>query len=192
MEQNNEPKGKDDIVKIVLFVITGAILAFFGAMVIIGVFRAYRHPERYIPPTLPGQPRPNRAKGITRAILDTIPIISLSDDGRSPPSSDAQLQPIGHVNTESTGGVGPSLTTSRVVEGKYVATKSKTAESSDEEKALWCSICTDEFKVGEQVRLLPCNHRFHPSCIDPWLLNMNSTCPLCRIDLGSEEGKTGV
>jgi hypothetical protein len=192
MEQSNEPETKDGTVKIILFVITGAIVAFFAAMVVIGVFRAYRHAERYMPPALPGQPRPSRAKGITRAILDTIPIIKLGDDGKSPTNSDAQLQPIGRVNTESTGGGGSSLTRSWVDEGKAVTTTSERAESSDEEKGLWCSICTEEFKAGERIRLLPCNHRFHPGCIDPWLLNMNSTCPLCRIDLGCEEGKPGA
>lgn len=193
MEQNNEPKAKDDTVKIILFVITGAIVALFAAMVILGVIRAWRHPERYIPPTLPGQPRPNRARGITRAILDTIPIISLSDEGKSPPNLDTQLLPIGHVNTSSAGGDGPSLTRSGVGhEGKAVTTMSERSDSCDEEKCLWCSICTEEFKTGEQVRLLPCNHRFHPGCVDPWLLNMNSTCPLCRIDLGREEGTVGA
>jgi hypothetical protein len=28
------------------------------------------------------------------------------------------------------------------------------------------------------VRVLPCNHSFHPACIDPWLLNVSGTCPL--------------
>jgi len=46
-----------------------------------------------------------------------------------------------------------------------------------------CSICTDEFELGEDIRLLPCNHMFHPACVDPWLLDISGTCPLCRIDL---------
>ncbi|OJD33120.1 ring finger domain [Diplodia corticola] len=46
-----------------------------------------------------------------------------------------------------------------------------------------CTICTEEFEPGQDVRLLPCNHKFHPECIDPWLLNVSGTCPLCRIDL---------
>lgn len=46
-----------------------------------------------------------------------------------------------------------------------------------------CTICTDEFEPGEDIRVLPCDHRFHPACVDPWLLNVSGTCPLCRIDL---------
>ena len=41
-----------------------------------------------------------------------------------------------------------------------------------------CSICTEDFTTGEDVRVLPCQHKFHPNCIDPWLLNVSGTCPL--------------
>ncbi|OJJ46595.1 hypothetical protein ASPZODRAFT_2129819 [Penicilliopsis zonata CBS 506.65] len=46
-----------------------------------------------------------------------------------------------------------------------------------------CPICTDDFIKGQDLRVLPCNHQFHPDCIDPWLINVSGTCPLCRIDL---------
>jgi hypothetical protein len=26
--------------------------------------------------------------------------------------------------------------------------------------------------------VLPCQHKYHPNCIDPWLLNVSGTCPL--------------
>ncbi|KAH6848360.1 hypothetical protein B0I37DRAFT_162406 [Chaetomium sp. MPI-CAGE-AT-0009] len=58
----------------------------------------------------------------------------------------------------------------------------KPAESP-EEGHLGCSICTEDFTLGEDVRVLPCNHKFHPPCIDPWLVNISGTCPLCRLDL---------
>ena len=41
-----------------------------------------------------------------------------------------------------------------------------------------CTICDEDFQHGQDVRLLPCNHGYHPICIDPWLLNMSATCPL--------------
>lgn len=57
------------------------------------------------------------------------------------------------------------------------------ADGTQEDGTLGCSICTEDFTRGEEVRVLPCNHKFHPECVDPWLLNVSGTCPLCRIDL---------
>ncbi|KAF2846901.1 hypothetical protein T440DRAFT_457389 [Plenodomus tracheiphilus IPT5] len=44
-----------------------------------------------------------------------------------------------------------------------------------------CPICLDDFESGEtQVRELPCKHIFHPDCIDTFLLNNSSLCPMCK------------
>ena len=44
-----------------------------------------------------------------------------------------------------------------------------------------CPICLDDFDSGETtVRELPCNHIFHPDCIDPFLRDNSSLCPLCK------------
>uniref|UniRef100_A0ACD5W4E8 Uncharacterized protein n=1 Tax=Avena sativa TaxID=4498 RepID=A0ACD5W4E8_AVESA len=46
--------------------------------------------------------------------------------------------------------------------------------------AAQCPICLGEFEDGEEVKALPpCGHRFHPECVDVWLLSRPS-CPLCR------------
>ena len=45
-----------------------------------------------------------------------------------------------------------------------------------------CVICLDDFKVGDKIFTLPCNHIYHKTCIQPWL-STNSNCPLCRIDI---------
>ncbi|PHJ16365.1 zinc c3hc4 type (ring finger) domain-containing protein [Cystoisospora suis] len=43
-----------------------------------------------------------------------------------------------------------------------------------------CSICLEDYHVGDDVRLLqPCGHLFHKSCIDIWLLR-NAVCPNCK------------
>lgn len=45
-----------------------------------------------------------------------------------------------------------------------------------------CPICIVEFEEGDDIRLLPCEgkHSFHQQCVDPWLLKLSSSCPICR------------
>ena len=46
-----------------------------------------------------------------------------------------------------------------------------------------CAICVDEFNEGESLRWLPCDHAFHPQCIDEWLTNHSALCPLCKAEV---------
>ncbi|XP_076179466.1 E3 ubiquitin-protein ligase Iruka isoform X2 [Ptiloglossa arizonensis] len=50
---------------------------------------------------------------------------------------------------------------------------------------LQCSVCWEDFKVSEPVKLLPCQHLFHAPCIVPWL-ELHGTCPICRQSLGDQ------
>ena len=45
-----------------------------------------------------------------------------------------------------------------------------------------CPICIVDFEEGDDLRVLPCegHHRFHQECVDQWLLELSSSCPLCR------------
>jgi hypothetical protein len=58
------------------------------------------------------------------------------------------------------------------------AVASSSTQSQEQGEAPGCSICTEDFERGQDVRVLPCQHSFHPACIDPWLLNVSGTCPL--------------
>ncbi|GJJ77344.1 hypothetical protein EMPS_09703 [Entomortierella parvispora] len=42
-----------------------------------------------------------------------------------------------------------------------------------------CAICLFDFEDGEQLRHLPCDHFFHLSCVDRWLVK-NAFCPKCK------------
>ena len=44
-----------------------------------------------------------------------------------------------------------------------------------------CAICLDDFTPSvTPVRQLPCAHIYHPSCIDAFLRENSSLCPLCK------------
>lgn len=49
-----------------------------------------------------------------------------------------------------------------------------------------CAICLDDFvpasegEEGSTVRELPCHHIFHPECVDTFLRDSSSLCPLCK------------
>ncbi|TFK44720.1 hypothetical protein BDQ12DRAFT_673454 [Crucibulum laeve] len=47
-----------------------------------------------------------------------------------------------------------------------------------------CPICIVDFEEGDDLRILPCEgkHCFHQQCVDPWLLELSSSCPICRHD----------
>ncbi|KAI5359457.1 putative Zinc finger, RING-type [Septoria linicola] len=49
-----------------------------------------------------------------------------------------------------------------------------------------CAICLDDFVLasegveGTTVRELPCHHIFHPECVDTFLRDSSSLCPMCK------------
>ncbi|KAL7428256.1 hypothetical protein ACHAXH_001351 [Discostella pseudostelligera] len=51
-----------------------------------------------------------------------------------------------------------------------------------------CSICIDEFTIGERIRMLPrCSHAFHTECILPWLTERQGCCPVCKVPVLPDE-----
>lgn len=216
-QQNNNPLGPSPstaVAMIILYSITGIITALFLVIIITGAVRAHRHPERYGPRAVLGLPRQSRARGLGRAILDTIPIVKfgereqpkpadveLGDNANGTGAHEAQegMAETRHVNDgadSSTGEASQDHTaqprTSNAEEGIAAATTSADNANSQSEPQPGCSICTEDFEVGQDQRVLPCDHRFHPECVDPWLLNVSSTCPLCRVDLRPQTSRTSA
>lgn len=201
---------------IILYSITGIITALFLSIIITGAIRAHRHPERYGPRQRPGRPRQSRARGIARAMLETIPIVKFGDNANDKlegDKGDVEMSIASDITASqlreddeprqppmATGG-----TTSPQPDETSRDTATSTPESKQERRAgaagvnetetptdhpnFSCPICTDDFVKGQDLRVLPCNHQFHPECIDPWLVNVSGTCPLCRIDLNPAQAE---
>ncbi len=49
-----------------------------------------------------------------------------------------------------------------------------------------CAVCKDEFVIGQECLLMPCQHHFHKDCLLPWLNERNS-CPVCRFELPTDD-----
>ncbi|KAG8529976.1 uncharacterized protein KY384_005458 [Bacidia gigantensis] len=184
------------VAMIILYSITGIITALFLIIIIVGAVRAHRHPERYGPRRAVGRPRQSRARGIARAMLDTIPIVKFGDKddkpaetnrdvelaaansdapNNAPDASDQARESGDHVMSESTG-EGPDMV--RTISANAAPDGVARMSSNPIDDGLACSVCTDDFVKGQDIRVLPCKHKFHPECIDPWLLNVSGTCPL--------------
>ena len=51
-----------------------------------------------------------------------------------------------------------------------------------------CVICLEDFIPRKtKVRSLPCHHIYHPECIDPFLLDNSSLCPVCKAKVVPQE-----
>lgn len=68
--------------------------------------------------------------------------------------------------------------------------KLKTQEINDENKENYlnqeCSVCKENYKIGDKVHIMPCEHNFHQDCLLPWLKEHNS-CPVCRYELSTDD-----
>ena len=70
-------------------------------------------------------------------------------------------------------------------EGEDVDNKNSYAEEAPS-----CVICLEDFKSGDTIRELPCNHSFHSDCVDTWL-RRNASCPNCRATILSSVDNGG-
>jgi len=204
-----------------------------------------------------GGPPQSRARGLTRAILDTFPVVKFGSTAPSPPESDVptprdkdqlmqnvelgKLAPLGirhspahpgapnditaasgsgsmqqsssnysqqdenfgpHMAGASqdpitrtrppTSEAGHSLTEdlrpSEEGPSQVVPRPPNTEAPETNHTALdsigrdTCPICIVDFEEGDDIRVLPCEgkHAFHQACVDPWLLELSSSCPICR------------
>ncbi|KAJ7770221.1 hypothetical protein DFH07DRAFT_806142 [Mycena maculata] len=226
------------VAMIVLYVVTGCVSLLFCIIIISGAIRAIRHPERYGPRARNhdgengwGQSRARGktyvslqicwsqlGSGLTRAILDTFPIVQFAtaqESDRTPatPTKDIESHPEPGLITDAKNSrpiqshesenhssdehsprpaTPPLPDTERVAETEL---RSMPGSSSQPESPNGdvipaaigretCPICIVDFEEGDDLRVLPCDgaHCFHQSCVDPWLLELSTMCPICRQD----------
>lgn len=184
----------------ILYTVTGVVAFLFLFVIVSGAIRVHNYPERYgLPPA--GGYRNNedsaqysnmhRAKGIARAVLDSIPLVTV----RVKPKT---TQPVKEVEPMSESIVGLENSDSIELETKSAEPDASTQQRplstplviEDDDDKLTCPICFEDFQDGQVLRILPCKHRFHALCVDPWLLNSSSHCPLCRVDLSISQEET--
>lgn len=212
-DRGNQNGSNSAIAMSILYSITGLITLLFLAIIATGAIRAHRYPDRYGPRSgYGGRPGQSRAKGLARAVLETLPIVKFGDPELAKPDPALELETQTERPSPDAIGIGssaipeepqpqqriaaqnaPTLADSPNSRAGSIAGQGSSTRSNDrkgEDEHLGCSICTDDFTVGEDVRVLPCNHKFHPPCIDPWLINVSGTCPLCRLDLRPRNGET--
>lgn len=82
----------------------------------------------------------------------------------------------------SVSSIGSVPAPSEVVETLPVKLYVKLQKHQNEEAAQ-CYICLLEYEEGDSMRVLPCHHEFHRTCVDKWLKEIHRVCPLCRGDI---------
>ncbi|BFZ61382.1 hypothetical protein YB2330_002447 [Saitoella coloradoensis] len=168
------------VAMVILYVITSMLGILFCFVIVLGARRARRHPERYGMYGGVGS-RPRRARGIARAMLDTFPVIRFGSTGDQEHRKDVEMTGGGAVDGAGSGDKATVEHRESVAEdGQGVPARPAPQEVTEAQP---CAICMEEFENGEELRVLPCEHQFHPACVDPWLLNVSSLCPLCRQDV---------
>lgn len=56
------------------------------------------------------------------------------------------------------------------------------ARKASESENANCAVCLSSFADGERVKTLPCEHAYHPECVDRWL-ERSTLCPVCKRDV---------
>lgn len=100
-----------------------------------------------------------------------------------PAASERHRAQYGAVDT-SANGFGTPYSTSSSPERKHLTSHGQRAslpENSLMFSQSTCPICLSDYvPLSTNVRELPCGHIFHPECIDTFLVQTSSLCPICK------------
>jgi hypothetical protein len=174
---------------IILYAVPITVFMVVLIIIINGAFVTHRNQEQHgSQQARQGRPRQSWAKGLARAVIESITIVRFGENNvKSAAQRDIELAAISQTNgfqsttiTAKNSSVspetiaatsGPSTSTLATAEDGLSTTEPNPVQT--QAGSLGCSICLDE-----EIRMLSCRHQFHPSCIDPWLLDVSRTCPI--------------
>ncbi|KAF1813731.1 hypothetical protein P152DRAFT_414078, partial [Eremomyces bilateralis CBS 781.70] len=111
-----------------------------------------------------------RRMTVPKTIIDTFPLYLYSVDSDPTPNPSNNGPPNDPSKTATE-------TTSRPLTPEFDPKMPAHAPSFPQPT---CPICLDDYTNQSTVRELPCRHIYHPSCIDPFLLQNSSLCPMCK------------
>ncbi|KAK8040083.1 ring finger domain-containing protein [Apiospora rasikravindrae] len=121
------------------------------------------------------------AHGLDSTVVNSFPIIQYQQPKTSPDK--AIRKPRGQTIDEEAGG-SKSLRGERGILARLQITRPNTIlgrPCTRRGQGTSCTICTDDFVEGVDVRKLSCGHLFHPTCVDQWLAEFAATCPVWQV-----------
>merc|ERR1712093_611763 len=141
------------VAMIILYSITGVITALFVVIIVTGamleplpIVKFGDHED--LPKKQPADIEMNAAAGTTSPATNTV---------------DTDTTMVAGAGTDSLSTTDSNTGGDRTAAQAIIATNNP--DGTDAEGHLGCSICTEDFTKGEEVRVLPCNHKFHPDCV---------------------------
>lgn len=119
---------------------------------------------------------PQAAEPVTQGV-DARTINATTGTMTFPGASPASVSSVTHVSRPRTITGSISNTSAASAEATRTAAAAPTAEVNTAQTQ--CSVCLEAFRAGEELRVLPCFHRYHMQCIDQWLAR-SPACPICK------------
>ena len=56
----------------------------------------------------------------------------------------------------------------------------------------FCGICLDSYILEQEIKYLPCGHFFHLECINNWLKNQSTNCPLDKLPVDGSQRSVSI
>lgn len=86
----------------------------------------------------------------------------------------------------------PNLLTRKQLQGRLPSFKISSTDLQNEDDAqLTCTVCLDQYELGDTVLILPCKHKLHADCGLRWLEKKN-LCPVCKYDVREDGTRSAV